>query len=264
MTRAEGRSLSARSVVASTLLGTEPPRLAGRLLVAFAAEFGISEGATRVALTRMVDRGEAVNDDGTYTLAGPLLERRTRQETGLRPHVRPWNGDWELWVAAPGPRAGRDRQALRRSLAHLGLGEQREGVWMRPDNLDPARLPDDRFVATGLATRFVGRPDGDAAALVALLFPVAEWADVAGALEGEMDQAADALRRGEVGSLPGGFTVAAAVLRHLVADPHLPAELAPPDWPSDRLRARYADYDALYRAELARFFSVQKSVASAS
>ena len=56
--------LSARSVIASTLLGTVPPRLPGRLLVAFAGEFGIQAGTTRTALSRMVDRGELRHLEG--------------------------------------------------------------------------------------------------------------------------------------------------------------------------------------------------------
>ena len=66
--------LSARSVIASTLLGTVPPRLPGRLLVAFAGEFGIQAGTTRTALSRMVDKGELRHlDGGQYELDGDLL-----------------------------------------------------------------------------------------------------------------------------------------------------------------------------------------------
>ena len=39
------RQLTARSVMASTLLGTEPPVLSARVLVRAAAMFGITEGA---------------------------------------------------------------------------------------------------------------------------------------------------------------------------------------------------------------------------
>ena len=52
------QQLTARSVIASTLLGTDPPVLSGRILVRAAALFGITEGAARVALSRMVAAGE--------------------------------------------------------------------------------------------------------------------------------------------------------------------------------------------------------------
>ena len=42
--------------------------------------------------------------------------------------------------------------------------------------------------------------------------------------------------------IPGRFVVAAAMVRHLLADPMLPAELLPADWPGARLRAAYHDF----------------------
>ena len=134
--------LSARSVVASTLLGTIPPQLPGRLLVAFAEEFGIRPGTTRTALSRMVDRGELAHiEGGLYALTGDLLARQHRQEAGLHPTAHDWDGGWEMVVVPAGARSSAERAALRRACTHLGLGERRDGVWLRPANLDPDRLP---------------------------------------------------------------------------------------------------------------------------
>jgi hypothetical protein len=47
------RALTARSVAASTLLGMTPPRLSSQLLVRSGELFGITEGTTRVALSRI-------------------------------------------------------------------------------------------------------------------------------------------------------------------------------------------------------------------
>jgi DNA-binding transcriptional regulator PaaX len=47
---------------------------------------------------------------------------------------------------------------------------------------------------------------------------------------------------GDAGLEPDGFVVGAATLRHVRADPLLPAELLPPDWPGDALRAAYGTY----------------------
>ena len=47
-----------------------------------------------------------------------------------------------------------------------------------------------------------------------------------------------------------GFELSAAVLRHLQADPLLPTELVPADWPGARLRAVYEEWDARYRSTL--------------
>src|SRR3954451_21504623 len=86
-------SLTARSVIASTLLGTDPPRLPGRALVQVAELFGISEGTTRTALSRMVASGELATDAGAYELTGPrLLERQARQAASRRAARHRWHG----------------------------------------------------------------------------------------------------------------------------------------------------------------------------
>jgi phenylacetic acid degradation operon negative regulatory protein len=51
-------------------------------------------------------------------------------------------------------------------------------------------------------------------------------------------------------TLAPGFELSASVLRHLQADPLLPDELLPADWPGTRLRATYDAWDARYRATL--------------
>src|SRR3712207_6301289 len=78
--------LSARSVVASVLLGTHPPRLATAALVELCARFGISPGTTRVALSRMVAAGELAAEEGHYRLVGEgLLSRQRTQDDALDP-----------------------------------------------------------------------------------------------------------------------------------------------------------------------------------
>ena len=253
------RPLSARSVIASTLLGTTPPRLPGRLLVPFAGLFDISEGTTRVALSRMVDRGELVNDDGTYALAGDLLARHGRQEEGLRPITEPWSGRWVLYVV-DGPRRSRaDRLALRRAFHHLTVFEQREGVWLRPDNLSRDRMPGQQAVVAGQTHRYLVEPDEDPALLAAQLFDLDAWMATAAALEARMEVAAEALDADGAGALAAGFEVAAAVLRHLLVDPLLPDSLWPGDRPSPRFRAEYEAYDRRYRDELAQYFALAGS-----
>jgi phenylacetic acid degradation operon negative regulatory protein len=53
--------------------------------------------------------------------------------------------------------------------------------------------------------------------------------------------------------LAPGFVVSAAVLRHFQADPLLPLELLPKDWPGAKLRAFYENWDARYRTLLAEW-----------
>lgn len=242
--------LSARSVVASTLLGTSPPQLPGRLLVAFAEEFGIRAGTTRTALSRMVDRGELARlVGGNYALTGDLLERHHRQEAGLHPSAREWDGSWEMVVVPTGARSSGERAALRRACDHLGLGERRDGVWLRPANLAPGRLPAASRVVEAQAERWTARPAGDSRALVAELFDLEGWSARSRTLIEALDH--------ELDSLADGFVLAAAALRHLVADPFLPPELAPTEWAAAELRSAYSTYLARYQASLRAFFRAQ-------
>jgi phenylacetic acid degradation operon negative regulatory protein len=48
--------------------------------------------------------------------------------------------------------------------------------------------------------------------------------------------------------------VSAAVLRHFQADPLLPEELLPREWPGTALRAEYDRFDDAYRAVLRDWF----------
>src|SRR3954467_12142199 len=91
--------LPTRSVVASTLLGTRPPRLPVGHLVRAGALFGIAEGTVRTALSRMAASGEVVADDGCYRLSGRLVERQQRQEASRSAaRADAWSGRWWLDV----------------------------------------------------------------------------------------------------------------------------------------------------------------------
>ncbi|GAA3650128.1 PaaX family transcriptional regulator C-terminal domain-containing protein [Nonomuraea antimicrobica] len=223
--------MSARSAVLSALLGSHPPRLSARHLVRIGALFGIAEGTVRVALSRMVATGDLLQSGGRYTLSERLVERQARQDESRDPHTRPWDGTWEVAVVTAERRAPADRAALRHTMTALRLAELREGAWMRPANLVRA-WPE---IVTAQCTLIDGRPHDDP---TPLLWDLDGWAAEARRLE-------DAL--GRAAGLAEGFLVSAAVLRHLLADPLLPAELLPEDWPGAELRARYDDFDRRYR-----------------
>ncbi|HEY9556263.1 MAG TPA: hypothetical protein VIR58_05985, partial [Acidimicrobiales bacterium] len=79
MSLARNTPLTARSVLASVLLGTEPPWLPTSLLVRTTALFGMTEGSTRTALSRLVAADEAVAERNGYRLTGRLVARQERQ-----------------------------------------------------------------------------------------------------------------------------------------------------------------------------------------
>ncbi|WP_177240728.1 PaaX family transcriptional regulator C-terminal domain-containing protein [Nonomuraea wenchangensis] len=237
----ERNTLSARSAVLSALLGSHPPRLPARHLVRIGALFGVAEGTVRVALSRMVAAGDLVQENGFYTLSPRLVERQARQDESRDPHVRPWDGTWEVAVVTAERRAPADRAALRHAMTALRLAELREGTWMRPANLVRPAWPE---VVTAQCTLIDGRPHGDP---TPLLWDLDGWAAEARRLEGALERV-----EGLADGLAEGFLVSAAVLRHLLADPLLPPELLPAGWPGAQLRARYDAFDARYREVLLR------------
>lgn len=223
------RPLSARSVVLSLLLGTHPPELPGRELVRLVEGFDVGASTARAALSRMAAAGDLRRTETGYRLSERLLERQRRQDEALRPHTRAWDGDWETLVITATGRGPAARAELRTRLTALRLAELREGVWLRPANLDrPLPTALDR-----VAERLVSRPGSPAAELAARLWPLGDWADTARALLAHVGGARRPADR---------LTAFAAVVRHLLADPVLPAELLPPDWPGAALRDAYARY----------------------
>lgn len=248
------RPLSARSVIASVLLGVRPPRLRTRTLMRACALFDISDGTGRVALSRMVAAGELTADGDGYALAGALLARSARQDRSAEPSVRPWRpGDaWVTALVTGEARSATDRTALRRAATDLRLAELREGVWVRPDNLGGLRPADSAADApTGSASdgaagvvraqcvtaRAALDLDPDAQAdLAARLWDLTGWNERARSLERALARSLPALDREGQRVLAEAFVLSAAVLRHLQGDPLLPPSLLPAAWGGDDLR----------------------------
>lgn len=246
------RQLSARSVLATALLGADQPHLLVGQLVDMAALFGISDGAARTCLWRMVSAGELTSDDGVYSLAGRLLERRQRVDDASRiddTALAPWDGTWELAVVSLDRRSATDRLALRKAAGALHLAELREGIWFRPDNLDRDRLPSLRAVLDQQCVHFHRAETDIPATTVRSLFKLDDWAldgrRLTAAMSDEMDVeavGADDFRY--------QFALSIAAVRHLELDPLLPAELNPRQWPAHELRSTYRRFDEVFKRRL--------------
>jgi len=221
-------NMTARSVVLSVLLGAHPAWASASELIRLTADFGIKESTLRVALTRMVSAGDLIRSADGYRLSDRLLARQRRQDEAMRPRVKAWRGDWVVLIVTSVGTDARSRAALRTTMHHKRFGELREGVWIRPDNLD---LELDHEV-TG-RVRVLKARDDEPAELAGQLWDLCGWADTGRRLLDEMVTATD---------VPGRFVVAAAMVRHLLTDPMLPAELLPVDWPGAALRASYHDF----------------------
>jgi phenylacetic acid degradation operon negative regulatory protein len=184
-------------------------------------------------------------------LAGRLLDRKQRVDDSHYARRRPWDGTWELAVVSAERRPALQRVGLRSAAAALHLAELREGIWVRPDNLDHARLPAARAVVEAQCWRFFGAaaPPG----LEAKLFDLDSWAERARLLGEALDAAGAPAEALAPGDLADGFVLSIAVVRHLQEDPLLPDELLPADWPGDRLRRRYERFDTDYKRQLGRW-----------
>jgi phenylacetic acid degradation operon negative regulatory protein len=237
-------------VLASYLLGFDPPRLPATRLVALAELFGFTENTTRVALSRMVATGEATNDEGVYALAGSLAERHRRQRKSVahRPAPRQaWRGGWTMAVVTAERRTAAERSRFRAEARASRFAELRDGVWMRPDRLTdgtPVTHPfgDDPSVRVILA----GPIDG-AAALAAQLWDLDAWATTARHLLVSLEHQ----QTSSTSDIAPGFVLSADVIRHLQSDPLLPQALLPADWPGDDLRRRHRDWSRKYAQLLA-------------
>jgi len=224
-------NMTARSVVLSVLLGAHPAWATASELIKLTADFGIKETTLRVALTRMVSAGDLIRSADGYRLSNRLLARQRRQDDAIDPPVRGWRGDWVMLVVTSVGGDARTRAALRTTLHDKRFGELREGVWMRPDNLELDLDPE-----VDARVRVLWARDDAPAELAAQLWDLPAWAQAGHRLLDEMAHKARA------SDIPGRFVVAAAMVRHLLIDPVLPDELLPADWPGAGLRAAYHDF----------------------
>lgn len=220
--------MPARSVVLSVLLGAHPAWASAGELVRLTADFDIREPTLRVALTRMVGGGDLVRSADGYRLSDRLLARQRRQDDALDPKLRRWKDTWTTLVITSVGIEARTRAALRTTLHDKRFAELREGVWMRPANLE-LELTEELCGRV----RVLRARDDDPIGLAARLWDLPEWAGIGNRLLGEMAAAAD---------IPGRFVVAAGMVRHLLTDPVLPGELLPADWPGPTLRRAYHDF----------------------
>ena len=212
----------------SVLLGAHPAWATAAELLRLTSDFGIREPTLRVTLTRMVGASDLVRSDDGYRLSDRLLARQRRQDEALHPVTRDWDGTWITAVVTAVGTDARARATLRTALQDSRFGELREGVWMRPDNLD-GDIPD---LARG-RVRVLRTRDDNPAELARQLWDLPGWAKTGRRLLREMHAA-----RG----VPLQFTVAAAMVRHLLTDPVLPAGLLPAHWPADAVRSAYAEF----------------------
>lgn len=225
------KAVSARSAILTLMLASEDEAaFPDRDILVMTRAVGVSESTARVALSRMVAAGDVSRQwDGAYSLSDRLLVRRRLQRHRLDPAVISWNGDWEVAVVTKTGRSAARRAELREELTMLRLAELREGVWMRPVNLElswPLAVAEE-------VRRLRAGPVADAVDLARSLWDLGSWRAEGHALLHAIASADDPAAR---------FAACVASVRHLMTDPTLPSHFYPDDWPADELRANYREY----------------------
>ncbi|MDN4172434.1 PaaX family transcriptional regulator C-terminal domain-containing protein [Nocardioides sp. SOB77] len=214
-------------------------------LVRLLAPVGIAAPAVRTAISRMVIQGwlepVALAEGRGYR----ATEQATRRLDEARARIyrrrdEPWDGHWHLvLLTPPGDRSARAR--LRADLAYLGYAELADAVWAGPvasPELDGVLARAGATARTARA-RDVDPPPVEAWDLPALRASYDGWPELARdlvarhlAAPGDPDEAAFAAR----------FHLVHEWRKFLFADPGLPPDVLPPDWP---------------RAAAARHFAVE-------
>ncbi len=243
------RPLDARSLALSVLLGSDPPLLPTRALVALAELFEIPSGTMRTALSRLVAGGEVQSVPGGYHLAGAQLERKRSQDAARRPPLPAWNGEWHVVLANPTARSQPDRRRFRTAMVNHRFGERRPDTWARPSNLAaPPADPDQEWIC--VTGPIVGCAPEQ---LVAELWDLPALRATASSIADDLE-AATALDRADPSTIPPLFRSAAGAVRLLRSEPALPRQLTPPDWAVDTVRRRYEQAQIELEERLRAFF----------
>jgi phenylacetic acid degradation operon negative regulatory protein len=241
--------LTARSVALSALLGTHPPRLPVRALVALGGLFGIAEGTMRTALSRMVASGDVEIDDGRYVLGERFRQRQAKQDAALHPAPEPWDGTWWFAIVDRARRSVAQRRSFRASMLEARMGELRPDAWLRPANIEGPAVADGVLVVRGSLEQ------RDPRELVRELWDLDALTTQARTLTRLVDDASRWLRSGDPAVLADTFLVSVATVRFLRTEPTLPRTLVPRDWPAERLRSAYDRLEVAHASMMSAFLA---------
>lgn len=243
------RPLTARSLVLTALLGTHPPRLPARALVAMGELFGLAGGTIRTALSRMLANGELRADDGLYVLGERMRQRQASQDAGRRSPGEAWDGTWWIAIVEAEGRPLSERRAFRSRMRHHRMGELRPDIWLRPANIAGPDPEQDVLLTRGPI------PERDPAELVGRLWDLDQLAASGRVLVSAVEEGLGWLEAHDPDVLPDTFMVAVAVVHFLLTEPQLPPRLVGTDWPAERLRRAYDAFDVAHSELMASFLS---------
>jgi len=203
-------------------------------LVRLLAPVGIAAPAVRTAISRMVmqDWLEPVSIDGArgYRATPRAIRRLDEAATRIYHHRdTPWDGHWHLAVVEQ-PAVRSARQRLRADLGFLGYAEIADGVWVSPHQRAGLGEVLEAAGTTASTVRADGVDPIPTAAwdLDALRAAYEQWLASA---DGLVAAHHEAHRDPDEAAFAARFHLVHEWRKFLFADPGLPDELLPADWP---------------------------------
>lgn len=233
-------------------------------LVRLLGAAGVDAPSVRSSVSRLKRRGFLVPAKAADGSAGyePSEEARLLLEDGDRRiyGTVPVSAEWLVAVFSVPEQERHKRHLLRSRLARLGFGAVAPGVWIAPAQLaEETAHTLERLHLTGYVELFRGAHAGFAPTAEA----VARWWDLAALAkqyEEFLDRHEPVLRDLQSGPEPTPEAAYRAYLAALdtwrrlpYADPGLPRELLPADWPGDRAAAVFTELHTRLRDPGARF-----------
>jgi len=253
LTASAGRGAHAQPLLltfcGNYLRGQQAPVLSGSV-VSVLGRVGTSEHAARTAMSRMVTRGllqRIRRGKRVYLTLTPRAEQildegARRIEAPVEPV---WDGSWTLLGFSLPESRRADRHQLRARLSWLGFGMLQKGLWLAPGQIDVASVLADLKVGSHIRV-FSARavPPAEIAEMIRATWDLDDLSGRYHQFLGRWDhafpvpEAADDLAR--------QLLMLTEWLMLVRADPRLPLEHLPTDWPAVRatqvaaaLRARY-------------------------
>jgi phenylacetic acid degradation operon negative regulatory protein len=231
-------------------------------LIELLAPLGLTGGAVRTVLSRMVTRGwlepRRAGRRGYYALS--RRGRRLLEEGEARiyrpPQLETWDGEWTLlaYSVPEDMRALRDR--LRTRLSWLGFGSLGNGLWISPHPvLDRVREIGEELRVSAHLELFLARHQGfsERAQLVRQCWDLpALNVRYEAFLSRHLPGCNELMERGTVGLSPADayrrrFELVHEYREFPLLDPFLPRALHPSDWAGECAQALFHKYHALLK-----------------
>ncbi|GMA51363.1 PaaX family transcriptional regulator [Alicyclobacillus contaminans] len=248
-------------------------------LIQYLEPFGITSGATRVTLSRMVQQGyvsaRRIGQKSFYRLSEKgkrrILDGVTRVYDWEDPR---WDRNWQV-VSCNLLDMDKDlRDAVQKELQWMGFGSLGRGIWISPHpRYAQLKQMMDEYQVQARVHVFTGAYEGLGSALD-LVEQAWNLAEIEEKYEAFLLEFGPRYQRVHQSSIQGSLSerdafVERALLVHefrkfLFVDPRLPRELLPANWAGERARKLFKDFHEFLTPKAERFFYDRLETAEAA